>query len=194
MQETVNQNAKEKKPVANMAAAVIRAILAGDRYPTSLYTDLLIRIRSEQGKITWGRASIIKAYLIRNYGWKEGVEFVKVNEETRDRAYVLGRLFSVLEAIQEEANPGINTTIRDRYFNSACTTPASVFPVLLRLKNSHIRKLDNIGLKVKYEKTLTELMGKLSEYPSRLTLEEQGMFMLGYYHEVQKRYTKKEDK
>lgn len=194
LQETVNQNAKEKKPVANMAAAVIRAILAGDRYPTSLYTDLLIRIRSEQGKITWGRASIIKAYLIRNYGWKEGVEFVKVNEETRDRAYVLGRLFSVLEAIQEEANPGINTTIRDRYFNSACTTPASVFPVLLRLKNSHIRKLDNIGLKVKYEKTLTELMGKLGEYPSRLTLEEQGMFMLGYYHEVQKRYTKKEDK
>ncbi len=191
LQETVNQNAKEKKPVANMAAAVIRAILAGDRYPTSLYTNLLIRIRSEQGKMTWGRASIIKAYLMRNYGWKEGGEFVKVNEETKDRAYVLGRIFSVLEAIQEEANPGINTTIRDRYFNSACTTPASVFPVLLRLKNSHIRKLDHIGLKVKYEKTLTELMGKLSDYPTRLTLEEQGMFMLGYYHEAQKRYTKK---
>ena len=194
LQETVNQNAKEKKPVANMAAAVIRAILAGDRYPTSLYTNLLIRIRSEQGKMTWGRASIIKAYLMRNYGWKEGGEFVKVNEETKDRAYVLGRIFSVLEAIQEEANPGINTTIRDRYFNSACTTPASVFPVLLRLKNSHIRKLDHIGLKVKYEKTLTELMGKLSDYPTRLTLEEQGMFMLGYYHEAQKRYTKKEDR
>ena len=117
---------------------------------------------------------------------------MKINEETRNRAYVLGRIFSVLEAIQED--PGINTTIRDRYFNSACTTPASVFPVLLRLKNSHIRKLDNIGLKVKYEKILTELMGKLNEYPARLTLEEQGMFMLGYYHEVQKRYTKKEDK
>ena len=144
--------------------------------------------------MTWGRASIIKAHLIRNYNWKEGVEFVKINEETRNRAYVLGRIFSVLEAIQEDANPGINTTIRDRYFNSACTTPASVFPVLLRLKNSHIRKLDNIGLKLKYEKILTELMGKLNEYPARLTLEEQGMFMLGYYHEVQKRYTKKEDK
>lgn len=194
LQETVNQNAKEKKPVFNMAAALIRAILGGDRYPESLYTDLMIRIRAEQGRMTWGRASIIKAHLIRNYNWKEGVEFVKINEETRNRAYVLGRIFSVLEAIQEDANPGINTTIRDRYFNSACTTPASVFPVLLRLKNSHIRKLDNIGLKVKYEKILTELMGKLNEYPARLTLEEQGMFMLGYYHEVQKRYTKKEDK
>ena len=194
LQETINQNAKEKKPVANMAAAVVRAILAGDRYPTSLYTDLLIRIRAEQGKMTWGRASIIKAYLMRNYGWKEGGEFVKVNEETKDRAYVLGRIFSVLEDIQEKANPGINTTIRDRYFNSACTTPSVVFPVLLRLKNSHIRKIDNIGLKKKYEELLTELSGKLNEYPARLTLEEQGMFMLGYYHEVQKRYTKKEDR
>lgn len=187
LQETINQNAKEKKPVANMAAAVVRAILAGDRYPTSLYTDLLIRIRAEQGKMTWGRASIIKAYLIRNYGWKEGVEFVKINEENKDRAYVLGRIFSVLEDIQEKANPGINTTIRDRYFNSACTTPSVVFPVLLRLKNSHIRKIDNIGLKKKYEELLTELSGKLNEYPARLTLEEQGMFILGYYHEVQKR-------
>lgn len=194
LQETINQNAKEKKPVANMAAAVVRAIIAGDRYPTSLYTDLLIRIRAEQGKMTWGRASIIKAYLMRNYGWKEGGEFVKVNEETKDRAYVLGRIFSVLEDIQEKANPGINTTIRDRYFNSACTTPSVVFPVLLRLKNSHIRKIDNIGLKKKYEELLTELSGKLNEYPARLTLEEQGMFMLGYYHEVQKRYTKKEDR
>lgn len=194
LQETINQNAKEKKPVANMAAAVVRAILAGDRYPTSLYTDLLIQIRAEQGKMTWGRASIIKAYLMRNYGWKEGGEFVKVNEETKDRAYVLGRIFSVLEDIQEKANPGINTTIRDRYFNSACTTPSVVFPVLLRLKNSHIRKIDNIGLKKKYEELLTELSGKLNEYPARLTLEEQGMFMLGYYHEVQKRYTKKEDR
>lgn len=187
LQETINQNAKEKKPVANMAAAVVRAILAGDRYPTSLYTDLLIRIRAEQGKMTWGRASIIKAYLIRNYGWKEGVEFVKINEENKDRAYVLGRIFSVLEDIQEKANPGINTTIRDRYFNSACTTPSVVFPVLLRLKNSHIRKIDNIGLKKKYEELLTELSGRLNEYPARLTLEEQGMFILGYYHEVQKR-------
>ena len=119
---------------------------------------------------------------------------MKVNEETKDRAYVLGRIFSVLEDIQEKANPGINTTIRDRYFNSACTTPSVVFPVLLRLKNSHIRKIDNIGLKKKYEELLTELSGKLNEYPARLTLEEQGMFMLGYYHEVQKRYTKKEDR
>lgn len=119
-----------------------------------------------------------------------------LNEESNDAAYVLGRIFSVLEAVQEEANPGINATIRDRYFNAACTTPESVFPILMKLKNSHIKKIDRTkeAAKVYYEKLLTTLMGKLDQYPKRLTLEEQGRFMLGYYHQVQKRYEKREDK
>lgn len=103
---------------------------------------------------------------------------------------------------KREANPGINATIRDRYFNSACATPASVFPILIKLKNSHMKKIEreSAGTKVYYEKLLTELIGKieLSEkmqgFPSRLSLEEQGKFMLGYYHQVQKRYEKKEEK
>ena len=196
LSETVNQNSKDKSPVPNMAAFVLQAILSDARYPASLYTDVLIRIRAEQGNVTWGRAGIIKAYLIRNGNWKEGENYMGLNEESRETAYVLGRLFSVLESIQMDANPGIKATIRDRYFNSACATPASIFPVLIKLKNSHMKKLerDKGGAKVYYEKLLTELMGKLDEYPKRLSLEEQGKFILGYYHQVQKKYEKKEEK
>ena len=202
LMETVNQKSKDKSPVPNMAAMVLKAVLSDDRYPASLYTDTLIRIRAEQGKVTCGRAAIIKAFLIQNYKWKEGEGCMGLNVECKEPAYVLGRLFAILEFIQKDANPGINTTIRDRYFNSACTTPASVFPVLIKLKNSHIKKLEREsgGTKIYYEKLLTELMGNLAVegkgtgFPQRLSLEEQGKFMLGYYHQIQKKYEKKEDK
>ena len=155
--ETVNQKSKDKSPVPNMAAIVLQAIISGSRYPASLYTDTLIRIRSERGTITWGRAGILKAYLIRNYQWKEGGHYMGLNEGSREESYVLGRLFAVLESIQRDANPGINATIRDRYFNSACAAPASVFPVLMKLKNSHMKKIERerAGSRIYYEKLLT---------------------------------------
>ena len=200
--ETVNQKSKDKTPLPSMAAMVLNAVLQNSRYPATLYTDTLIRIRSEQGNVTCGRAAIIKAVLIKNYNWKEGENFMGLNEECKETSYVLGRLFAVLEFIQRDANPGINATIRDRYFNSACATPASVFPILIKLKNSHMKKIEreSAGTKVYYEKLLTELIGKIEiaenmqGFPSRLSLEEQGKFMLGYYHQVQKRYEKKEEK
>ena len=196
LNETVNQKSKDKTPIPNMASMVLSAILSDTKYPASLYTDKLIRIRAEQGKVTCGRAAIIKAFLIQNYKWKEGDEYMGLNEGCEESAYVLGRLFAVLETIQKDANSGINTTIRDRYFNSACATPASVFPTLIKLKNSHIKKLEREsgGTKIYYEKMLTELMGKIEKFPRRLSLEEQGKFMLGYYHQVQKNYEKKEEK
>lgn len=200
--ETGNNKLKDKKLVSNMASLVLRDILMDDRYPTGLYTEVLARIRAEQGGITYGRAAIIKAYLIKNYNMKEGEKYMGLNEKCNEQAYVLGRLFAILELIQKDANPGINSTIKDRYFNSACATPASVFPILIKLKNSHLKKIErgSTGLKIQYEKTITELMGKLNMaetqigFPRRLSLEEQGKFMLGYYHQVQKRYEKKEDK
>lgn len=200
--ETVNQKSKDKKPQPNMAASVFEAVLSGRKYPESLYSNVMIRIRAEQGRITRGRAAIIRSCLIRNHGrqWTKEGTFVGLNEQCKDAAYVLGREFAVLEAIQGDANPGINATIKDRYFNSACATPASVFPILQKLKNSHIRKLE-AGKKIYYEKILTELQGMIEvadeqkvAFPRRLSLEEQGMFILGYYHQVQKRYEKKEEK
>ena len=166
----------------------------------SLYTSTVLRVRSEQGKVTSGRAAIIKAVLIKNYKWKEGEKYMALNQESEDQAYVLGRLFAVLESIQKDANPGINTTIRDRYFNSACATPALVFPILIKLKNSHTKKLEREHPEKKkwYEISLTEIIGKIEMtkdgFPKQLPLEEQGKFMLGYYHQIQKKYEKKEDK
>ena len=198
LMETVNQNSRDKSPIPNMAAMVMQAVLSGGRYPASLYTDTLIRIRADQGerKLSWGRTAILKAYLIKNTNWKEGVNYMGLNKENSEQPYLLGRLFAVLEFIQKDTNPGIKATIRDRYFNSACATPASVFPILIKLMNSHIKKLerDNLGAKISYENQLTEIMGKLDEFPRRLTLEEQGKFDLGYYHQVQDKYTKREDR
>ena len=198
LMETVNQNSRDKSSIPNMAAMVMQAVLSGGRYPASLYTDTLIRIRADQGerKLSWGRTAILKAYLIRNTNWKEGVNYMGLNKENSEQPYLLGRLFAVLEFIQKDTNPGIKATIRDRYFNSACATPASVFPILIKLMNSHIKKLerDNLGAKISYENQLTEIMGKLDEFPRRLTLEEQGKFDLGYYHQVQDKYTKREDR
>lgn len=202
LRETVNMKSNDKKPVSNMAAMVLQSILSNDRYPASLYTDVIMRTRAEQGNVTYGRAAIIKAYLIKNYKWKEGEKYMALNEACNEPAYILGRLFAVLEGVQKDANPDIKATIRDRYFNSACATPATVFPILLKFKNSHIRKLerDNGYKKRKHEDAITELIGKLDMtdsgkgMPSRLSLEEQGKFMLGYYHQTQKRYEKKEDK
>lgn len=204
LQETVNQKSKDKKPQAGMAGRTFEAILSGGRYPESLFAAVMTRLRAEQDdkdvhsyKITRGRAAIIKAYLLRNCRNlnMKGEDFVELNEECRDIAYVLGREFAVLEAIQEDANPGINATIKDRYFNSACATPGIIFPVLFKLKNSHIRKLSD-GKKVHYEKILTQLQGKIpcSGTPKTLSLEQQGQFILGYYHQVQKRFEKKEEK
>ncbi len=195
--ETVNKNARDKTPISNMSTMVLKAILSDTDYPASLYMDIIIRIRAEQGNITYGRASIIKAYLIKNYKWKEGEDYMGLNEECTDSAYVLGRLFAVLELIQKEANPGINATIKDRYFNSACATPANVFPILLKLKNSHIRKLEKESIKVYYEKQLTDIMCKIEMtdagygFPRTLSLDDQGKFILGYYHQIQKKYEKK---
>ena len=199
--ETVNKNSKDKKPVPNMATMTFRAILSGERYPERLYSDTLIRIRAEQddSKINWRRIAIIKTYLMQNCYWKEGEDYMGLNEESNDIAYVLGRMFSVLESIQLDASPGVQATIRDRYYNSACGTPAAVFPILIKLKNSHMKKIgrEKEGTKKYYEKLFTEIMWKVDAsegFPKRLSLEQQGKFAIGYYHQTQKKYEKKEEK
>lgn len=205
LQETVNKKSREKKPVSNMAGSVYRTIISGSRYPESLYQAVLGRIRAEQDdsdnhtyKITRGRAAIIKAYLLKNKDWDKEEITMGLNGTSKNVAYTLGREFAILETIQEDANPGINATIKDRYFNSAAATPAAIFPILFKLKNSHIKKMKSKGKEVIYEKMLGTLQenieigeGNQSTMPKRLTLEEQGMFILGYYHQTQKRYEKK---
>ena len=96
-----------------------------------------------------------------------------------------------MEAIQLAANPGINSTIKDKYFNSASATPAVVFPILINLAQKHLKKISG-GLQVMYEKQLEDILGKIGEeYPTRLSLPQQGSFQLGYYHQTTVRYESK---
>lgn len=194
LRETVNLNSRDKSPSPAMAGAVARAIFSGGPYPASLLEAVMLRIRAERN-ITWGRAAIIKAYYLKNphEDCPKEVLTVSLNEASTDTAYTLGRLFSVYEAVQQTANPGINATIKDKYFNSAAAMPASIFPILNNLCQKHLRKLDG-RLRVYYDKQIMELKGRLGEsYPPRMTLAQQGSFDLGYYHQTQKRYTKKEE-
>lgn len=180
---------------------MLNAILTGSPYPSTLFTQVEIRIRAEKD-INRGKAAIIKAYLLRNvveqqkdqtHVYKEVLD-VELNEQSTYLPYRLGRLFAVLEAVQQKANPNINTTIKDRYFNSACATPALVFPTLLRLAQSHLSKIGG-GVEVYYDKMITELLGDVTQsYPLRLSLQDQGIFQIGYYHQKQKLFTKKEEK
>lgn len=182
------------KPSPQLAGDLLRAVLTGGRYPATLLNGVTLRIRAEQN-VTRGRAAVIKAYHLRNYPTELNKEVYTVSlNETTNVPYLLGRLFSVLEAVQKAANPGINTTIKDRYFNAACATPGMSFPTLLRLSQKHLRKL-NDGLATHYDKQITELMAQLPEsgFPARLSLPDQGKFTIGYYHQTQKRYVKKNE-
>lgn len=193
LQATV-RDPKKQTPAPNMAGSTVRAIFAGTPYPASLLEAVILRIRAERN-ITWGRAAIIKAYYLKNphKDCPKEVLTVSLNEASTDTAYTLGRLFSIYEAVQQSANPGINATIKDKYFNSAAAMPASIFPVLNNLYQKHLRKLD-AGMRVYYDKQVSALKGVLGEsYPARMTLAQQGSFDLGYYHQTQKRYMKKEE-
>lgn len=143
LQETANKNAKEKMATPLLTGAVFKAILNGGNYPQALMQNIILRVKADQDnkekgikKIGWIKAAILKACLLRNYNNKE-VTTVALNEESNNKAYVLGRLFAVLEDLQQNANNGIVATIKDRYFNAACATPAAIFPVLMKLAGAH---------------------------------------------------------
>ena len=209
--ETVNPNSRNKAASPLMSGEVLRSILLGLPYPQSLQSAVMLRIRAEQDdedrhikKITRGRAAILKACLLRkrdNNTYREVLD-VSLNEDSNNRAYVLGRLFAVLEKAQRDANPGINSTIKDRYFTSACATPGSVFPTLFKLYENHlekIRKAENgKAISIYDDKLVSSLMNKLGvdgdPFPAHLFLNDQSIFVLGYYHQVQSFFTPKDRK
>lgn len=211
LKATVNPHSKDPASSPLLAGSLLRSILQGQPYPEAMYQNILLRVFSDQdergdngtttvNKITYVKAAFIKAYLLKNHFERWGEDLtMAVNEDCKALPYVLGRLFSVLEALQEAANPGINATIKDRYFNAACATPGSVFPTLMKLANAHLAKLEK-RQQVYYSKKLQALADEIvmpnqgKPIPSRLNQEEQGVFILGYYQETQKRFTKKEEK
>ena len=195
LSETVNQNSRDKTPAPNMSGEVLRSILTNTRYPASLLNGVVLRLRAEH-TITAGKAAILKAYYLKNPhpDVPKEVLTVSLNPNSSNLPYNLGRLFSVLEAIQIASNPGINATIKDKYFNSASATPAMVFPVLLNLAQKHLKKLDP-SLRSYYDRQIVTILSNLGEnYPAHLNLPQQGSFQLGYYHQTQEAFKKKEEK
>jgi CRISPR-associated protein Csd1 len=173
----------------NLGGDVMRSVIENLPYPQTLLASSVRRIRAEQ-EVTYPRAAIIKA-CINRYSGKEELK-VSLDEYNTNTAYRLGRLFAVLERVQERASPNLNATIRDRYYGAASSTPVTVFSTLLKLKNHHLSKLDSKGEAVNYEKSLGQIMDGITEFPAHLDLQDQGRFAIGYYHQRQAFFTKSE--
>ena len=194
LQETVNPNSKDKNPAPLLGGALVRSVLEGLPYPAALLEGVFVRLRAERN-INRGKAAILKAYYLKNpnSGCPKEVLTVALNKDSKSVPYHLGRWFAVLEGIQQDANPGINATIRDKYFSSAASTPAAIFALLVQLSQKHLAKLSE-GQTIFYSKLIQEITDHIpDELPTRLSLPEQASFYLGYYHQTQDRYTKKED-
>ncbi len=186
--ETAVQGKRDNIPPL-LSGALTRSVLTGARYPESLYSAVLSRIRADKA-VTYLRAAIIKACLLRNHPEKAGGFLMALDKERKDVPYLLGRLFSLLEKAQRDAlGKKINATIRNRYFGSASATPSVVFPQLLRLAQHHIAKAE---YGESNDRKIQDVMLGISDFPPRLSLQEQGVFTIGYYHQSNANYTKKE--
>lgn len=174
-----------------LAGGMAKSMLTGARYPQSLLPVVLDRIRSEQN-VSYFRAALLKAFLMRNQQMEVPVS---LDSERKDQAYLLGRLFAVLEKAQEEAIPNANATIKDRYIGSASATPGQVFHMLLKNLSNHISKLrkdpEKKGRAFHFENMAQEIIAGFSEFPATLSAAQQGLFMIGYYHQRKDFFTKK---
>ncbi len=188
------KSSNEKVPPPLMSA-IILAALNNTKYPDSLLATVIRRVKtdSDDEKSTYirlndTRAGIIKACLNRKYK-KEEIT-MSWNVENKNPAYLCGGLFAIYEKIQQESSGGnLNRTIKDAYFASACSRPSSVFPKLAKLANNHTRKLSDAA-EVYYNKMIGDVMAGLEgEFPSTLSLDDQGRFIVGYYQMNKKLYT-----
>jgi CRISPR-associated protein Csd1 len=182
----------------NVAGDFMRSILDGAPYPQTLLQAALRRIHSDtEHRVKPVRAAMLKAYINRYHRAhpKRGEKEIEMalDKEQSSIGYQLGRLFAGLEKIQEEGNPGINATIRERYYGAACSSPVTVFGTLMRLKNHHLAKIENKGRVVNLERLVGEIVGRFGDFPPHLDLHEQGRFAIGYYHQRQDFFSKKSD-
>lgn len=187
---SVTLGGKMSDTTPNLPEAVVKSIFQGLPYPATLYSACIRRIRAGQ-KLTITRAAIIKAYLNRQINNDKKIE-IMLDKENTNQGYLCGRLFAVLDKIQEDANN--ISSIRDRYMNAASSTPSAVFATILNLSVHHAEKLEE-GRRVFYEKIKQEIIEKLSAngFPTHLDLQDQGRFFIGYYHQRQEFFTTKRE-
>ena len=195
--EEIYPQGKDKKTVPDwLSADFLGSILNGFMYPQALYSGIMGRIAADQD-IKYTRAAMIKAFLHRNSSnciIKEEVSQMELNKQLDYQPYVLGRLFAVLGRVQYNATEA--NSIRENYMNSACYTPAIAFPSIMLLAEKHMKKLrrDKPGLAHYFTEIINEIVTLLPDkFPSHLTLEEQGAFILGCYHQEHEMSRKKKE-
>ena len=187
---SVTLGGKMSDATPNLPEAVVKSIFQGLPYPQTLYSACLRRIRAEQ-KLTITRAAIIKAYLNRQSNNNKKID-IMLDKDNNNQGYLCGRLFAVLDKIQEDANN--ISSIRERYMNAASATPSAVFATILNLSVHHSEKLDE-GRRIYFEKIKQEILDKVSAdgFPTHLDLQDQGRFFVGYYHQRQDFFTSKKE-
>ncbi len=193
---TVTLGGKVSDAPPNLPDAVVKSIFQGIPYSYTLFASCIRRIRAESAdknkdSVHITRAAIIKAYLNRINNNQEIK--VMLDKENTNPGYLCGRLFAVLDKIQEEANN--QHSIRERYMNSASSTPAAVFSTILNLSNHHVENLKNEGRKIYFEKLKQEIINKIDAagFKAQLDLQDQGRFFIGYYHQRQDFFIKNEE-
>jgi CRISPR-associated protein Csd1 len=193
---TVTLGGKVSDATPNLSDAIVKSIFQGIPYPQPLFASCIRRIRAEssdkdKSAIHITRAAIIKAYLNR-IDKKQKIQ-VMLDKDNTNQGYLCGRLFAVLDKIQEDANN--QHSIRERYMNSASSTPAAVFSTILNLSNHHVENLKNEGRKIYFEKLKQEIMSKIDAngFKAQLDLQDQGRFFIGYYHQRQEFFTKNDE-
>ena len=186
----VTLGGKSSDATPNLPEAIVKSIFQGLPYPYTLFAGCIRRIRAEQS-LNITRAAILKAYLNRINDNQQTIT-VMIDKENTNQGYLCGRLFAVLDKIQDDANR--QHSIRERYMNAASSTPAAVFATILNLSSHHSEKL-NEGRKIFFEKIKQEIIDKISAdgFPAHLDLQDQGRFFVGYYHQMQDFYTKNND-
>lgn len=189
--ELVSPRSTEDITDPGLMSRLMECVLMGRPYPAALLKQLLFRIRidSRSCRLSPLRVGLLKAYLNKNR-YKKEVYGMALDTANRSEAYLCGRLFAVLEKLQTDVvHTSINRTIRDRYFATASTKPASTFPKLIRLSQNY---LDKLTYSVYYQKLIGEIVDGLdSNFPERLSLTEQAEFMVGYYHQNKALWAKK---
>ena len=187
---SVTLGGKMSDATPNLPEAVVKSIFQGLPYPQTLYSACIRRIRAEQ-KLTITRAAIIKAFLNRQSNNNKKIN-IMLDKDNNNQGYLCGRLFAVLDKIQEDANN--ISSIRERYMNAASATPSAVFATILNLSVHHSEKLDE-GRRIYFEKIKQEILDKVSAdgFPTHLDLQDQGRFFVGYYHQRQDFFTSKKE-
>lgn len=188
--ELVSPRSKKEKVDTTLMSSVLKSIFHNSPYPFSFFSKMMIRIKNDR-EINSVRAGVLKAYFNRKSRFlKQKEEFkLSLDKTNTNPNYLCGRLFAVLERIQEMSqkktreSESKSKTIRDSFFASAASMPSTVFPNLIKKAQYHLNNLEQKN-EIFFSKQIGEIIDSLgAEFPSYASTEEQGKFMIGYYHQ-----------